>query len=80
MPACSAWDLLCRAARGMALGAAYGAWVQDNILMAQYFRDPSNIQTSLNVNHFLPDVNNEIPGQRNSTYADNFASIKIRQV
>ncbi|KAF9052293.1 palmitoyl-protein thioesterase [Hymenopellis radicata] len=75
MPACSAWDLLCRAARGVALGAAYSAWVQDNIVMAQYFRDPSNIQTYLNANHFLPDVNNEIPGQRNSTYADNFASL-----
>lgn len=44
-------------------------------LQAQYYRDPSNYETYLHTNHFLPYINNEIEEVRNQTYARNLASL-----
>lgn len=44
-------------------------------MQAQYFRDPSKLETYLQANHFLPIINNELPELRNQTYADNFSSL-----
>lgn len=44
-------------------------------LQAQYFRDPSQLDTYLEANHFLPSINNEVPGNRNKTYADNLSTL-----
>ncbi|KAJ3518127.1 hypothetical protein NLJ89_g44 [Agrocybe chaxingu] len=44
-------------------------------LQAQYYRDPANLETYLEANHFLPDINNELPTDRNTTYASNLASL-----
>jgi palmitoyl-protein thioesterase len=46
-----------------------------HVLQAQYYRDPSNFETYLHANHFLPYINNEIEEARNQTYARNFASL-----
>ncbi|KIY67317.1 alpha/beta-hydrolase [Cylindrobasidium torrendii FP15055 ss-10] len=74
LPACSAWDFPCKAARNIARGAVYGHWVQKNIIMAQYYRDPAHMETYLEANHFLPDINNERE-ERNATYAENFVTL-----
>ena len=42
---------------------------------AQYFRDPKNMETYLEANHFLASINNEAPEARNQTYAHNLASL-----
>ncbi|TFK75345.1 alpha/beta-hydrolase [Pluteus cervinus] len=75
IPKCRAYDLLCLAARRVARSAAYTEWAQTNLVQAQYYRDPNNLETYLTANHFLPFINNEISEQRNETYAQNFASL-----
>ena len=42
---------------------------------AQYYRDPAQLSTYLESNHFLTSINNEIPASRNQTYIQNFASL-----
>lgn len=44
-------------------------------LQAQYYRDPNNYEKYLKMNHFLPDINNEVQDARNSTYVKNFATL-----
>ena len=43
---------------------------------AQYFRDPEDLDAYLEHSAFLADINNERPGERNKTYADNLASLE----
>eukprot|EP00879_Flechtneria_rotunda_P001889 GHRR01002061.1.p1 GENE.GHRR01002061.1~~GHRR01002061.1.p1 ORF type:complete len:340 (+),score=89.70 GHRR01002061.1:195-1214(+) len=66
--ACSLMQLLL--ARG-----AYAPWVRENIVQAQYFKDPCNLGAYLANNIFLPDINNEHE-DKNDLYADNLASVK----
>lgn len=44
-------------------------------MQAQYFRDPSQMDTYLESNLFLPDINNEVQDSRNETYAHNLAGL-----
>ncbi|KAH8828523.1 palmitoyl-protein thioesterase [Flagelloscypha sp. PMI_526] len=76
IPACRAWDLLCKAARRLAKNAIYGEWAQTNIVQAQYYRDPEHYSEYLEASQFLAQLNNEHPDRRNSTYAKNFASLE----
>ncbi|CAK5281414.1 unnamed protein product [Mycena citricolor] len=73
--ACSPRDFLCQIARRAVKGAVYGTWAQNNLVQAQYFRDPASLEEYLAANHFLPDINNELVETRNETYARNFASL-----
>lgn len=66
--ACTAMQLL------LAQGA-YAPWVRSNLVQAQYFKDPHNLDEYLAANEFLPDINNERP-EKNSQYADNMAALK----
>ncbi|PBK63616.1 palmitoyl-protein thioesterase [Armillaria solidipes] len=78
IPICSAWDLLCQVARRATKSAVYSTWAQENLVQAQYFRDPNNLPTYLSANHFLTAINNELPPDvqpRNQTYAHNLASL-----
>jgi len=54
---------------------AYAPWVRSNLVQAQYFKDPHNLDEYLAANEFLPDINNERP-EKNSQYADNMAALK----
>ncbi|TFK54516.1 alpha/beta-hydrolase [Heliocybe sulcata] len=78
----------CRLARRMARGGVYGAWAQANLIQAQYYRDPDQLPVYLSRNHFMPDINNELPEDyglssssmapitgRNKTYAKNLQSL-----
>ncbi|EAU91335.2 palmitoyl-protein thioesterase [Coprinopsis cinerea okayama7 len=75
IPVCARYDFLCQVARRAAKGAVYGGWAQNNLVQAQYFRDPTNYKTYLEANHFLTSINNERPDARNATYANNLASL-----
>lgn len=50
----------------------------DSTRKAQYFRDPSNLETFLEANHFLTSINNEVApiDGRNETFARNLASLE----
>jgi palmitoyl-protein thioesterase len=76
IPECRPADLICKLAQRITKSAVYGSWAQDNLVQAQYFRDPRNYAAYLAANSFLTSVNNEIPEARNSTYARNFASLQ----
>ncbi|EKM80823.1 hypothetical protein AGABI1DRAFT_112549 [Agaricus bisporus var. burnettii JB137-S8] len=75
IPICKPFDFLCQIARKAAKRAVYSTWAQENLIQAQYYRDPNNYASYLHANHFLPYVNNEIEEARNQTYARNFASL-----
>ena len=61
---CGTWDLVCRGAMAGVRGNAYTAWVQGNVVPAQYYREV-NASTGLaskaylDGSSFLADVNNE---------------------
>ncbi|KAG6886265.1 hypothetical protein C0993_006675 [Termitomyces sp. T159_Od127] len=76
IPLCRPYDFLCQVARRAAKGAVYGKWAQENLVQAQYFRDPNNLEAYLGANHFLTSINNEISTSRNQTYMKNLASLK----
>jgi len=75
IPVCRQFDLLCQAARRATKQAVYSSWAQNNLVQAQYFRDPANLETYLSANSFLPSINNELPLSRNESYAENLASL-----
>ncbi|KAF8626861.1 hypothetical protein AX15_004681 [Amanita polypyramis BW_CC] len=75
VPLCSTYDFLCQVARRAVKGAVYGHWAQENLVQAQYFRDPSNYEAYLSSNHFLASINNEVMDQKNDTYAHNLSSL-----
>ncbi|EMR11513.1 hypothetical protein PNEG_00526 [Pneumocystis murina B123] len=45
-------------------------WVKENVIVAQYYRDTSDMNGYLEYNPFLPDINNE-KEIKNATYAKN---------
>ncbi|TDL17270.1 alpha/beta-hydrolase [Rickenella mellea] len=75
LPACKPGDFLCRAVNNAARFGVYTAWAQNNLVQAQYFRDPAQLPAYLATNHFLTSINNEIEATINTTYADNFSSL-----
>ncbi|KAL0956127.1 hypothetical protein HGRIS_002293 [Hohenbuehelia grisea] len=77
IPLCKPRDFLCQIARRTAKGAVYSTWAQQNLVQAQYFRDPNNLETFLNANTFLTSLNNEVypASARNTTFARNLASL-----
>ncbi|KAH7926689.1 alpha/beta-hydrolase [Leucogyrophana mollusca] len=76
LPLCSAYDLLCQIARRAARGGVYSDWAQENLIQAQYFRDPAQLTLYLSASSFLADVNNEVLlPPRNETYAANLATL-----
>jgi palmitoyl-protein thioesterase len=58
-----------------ALLLAAGANTVFGARQAQYYRDPAQLETYLDVNQFLTSINNEIPDARNATYAANLAAL-----
>ncbi|KAJ4000048.1 palmitoyl-protein thioesterase [Lentinula boryana] len=75
IPICRPFDLICQAARRATKQAVYSTWAQANLVQAQYFRDPANLDTYLTTGSFLPSINNEDTLHRNETYSKNLASL-----
>ena len=51
-------------------------WAKSILFQAQYFRDPDQLSTYLEVNEFLASINNEVASNVNNTYAENLASLE----
>ncbi|KAI0633680.1 alpha/beta-hydrolase [Trametes polyzona] len=75
IPLCRPWDLFCQLARRAARGGVYTEWAQENLVQAQYFRDPDQLDVYLERNTFLPDINGEVAGARNASYARRLAAL-----
>nr|GAT57761.1 palmitoyl-protein thioesterase [Mycena chlorophos] len=75
IPACGPRDFLCQIARRAVKGAVYSSWAQTNMVQAQYFRDPTNLEAYYSANTFLTGINNEIAASRNETLARNLATL-----
>jgi len=56
--------------------AVYSQFVQNRLAQANYYRDPTDLATYRKSGHFLPYINNEVPGKQNSTYTENFKSLE----
>jgi len=75
IPGCRPFDVMCQLARRAAIHEVYTEWAQKQLVQAQYFRDPARLDRYLAANTFLGPFNNELPAERNATYAANFASL-----
>ncbi|GBE81325.1 alpha/beta-hydrolase [Sparassis crispa] len=75
IPLCRPLDIACQLARRAARGGVYTEWAQSNLVQAQYYRDPVQLERYLSSNHFLASINNEVPDTANSTYSDNLLSL-----
>ncbi|POS88146.1 hypothetical protein EPUL_001344 [Erysiphe pulchra] len=75
---CSDNDFLCRIALGFLRSNIWSNVVQNYLVPAQYFRDPSKLADYayyLTSSNFLADINNERE-EKNQTYKQNLASLK----
>ncbi|CAZ84943.1 unnamed protein product [Tuber melanosporum] len=73
---CKPTDFVCRTASSALRSSKWTPWVQNRVVPAQYFRDPEDLSAYLEHSAFLADINNERPGERNKTYAENLASLE----
>eukprot|EP00892_Ulva_mutabilis_P007375 jgi/Ulvmu1/5009/UM021_0026.1 len=55
---------------------AYLPWVRSSVVQAQYVKAPGALKNYLDLNPFLPDINNEIPGKRSQQYKANLKALK----
>lgn len=75
LPLCSPWDVFCLLARRAARGGVYTEWAQQNLVQAQYYRDPDQLSKYFSMNHFMADINNEVGDNMNTTYTTNLLSL-----
>ncbi|KAI0071724.1 alpha/beta-hydrolase, partial [Panus rudis PR-1116 ss-1] len=75
LPLCRPWDVFCHLARRAARGGFYTEWAQENLVQAQYFRDPDRLPLYLTSNKFLASINNEVDSAVNKTYSKNLSSL-----
>ncbi|KZV53297.1 palmitoyl-protein thioesterase 1 [Dorcoceras hygrometricum] len=54
----------------------YSDYIQTHLAPSGYLKLPNNIAGYLSKCRFLPKLNNELPGERNSTYKERFSSLK----
>ncbi|KAF9099148.1 hypothetical protein BGX23_003741 [Mortierella sp. AD031] len=67
-------DASCKLMRTIARSGVYSGYVRDHIIQAQYFKDPRKLDTYLQRNIFLPDINNE-HAAKNGTYAERLSGL-----
>ncbi|PLB53403.1 alpha/beta-hydrolase [Aspergillus steynii IBT 23096] len=72
--ACGASDYLCRGGEALLRWGRWSKFVQERLVPAQYFRDPTELEAYLEHSNFLADVNNE-RGVKNATYKENLARV-----
>jgi len=75
LPECNSSDFWCKAAFALLKRNMWSAYVRNNLVQAQYFRDPEDLETYLELSAWLADINNE-KEEKNTTYADNLASLE----
>lgn len=68
-------DVLCKLVGSLIKSAIYSKFLQNHLAPAGYIKIPTDIDGYVGGCKFLPKLNNEIAGQRNSTYKHRFASL-----
>lgn len=71
---CGAMDWLCKGTQGLLRSSTWTAYVQGNLVPAQYFRDPKEYDKYLAYSNFLADINNERE-LKNMTYKANLEKL-----
>ncbi|XP_074269100.1 uncharacterized protein LOC141592366 [Silene latifolia] len=74
IPLCGS-GIFCELANILIQSDAYSDPVQEHLAPSGYLKIPSNMKGYLDKCSFLPKVNNEKPGERNSTYKKRFSSL-----
>ncbi|WOH14807.1 hypothetical protein DCAR_0934330 [Daucus carota subsp. sativus] len=74
VPFCST-DIICKLVDMLIKSAIYSKYLQDHLAPAGYIKIPTEIDEYLSKCKFLPKLNNEIAGDRNSTYKNRFTSL-----
>lgn len=72
---CGSSDWVCRGAMLLLRGNAWSALAQRQLVPAQYYRDPADIEKYLEHSNFLADINNEREA-KNETYKANIARLE----
>ncbi|KAF8426937.1 Alpha/Beta hydrolase protein [Tirmania nivea] len=67
LASCAPADWPCRTTAALLQRNKWSAWAQHNLVPAQYFRDPADLDAYLAHSGFLADINNERP-LKNATY------------
>ncbi|WFD32311.1 palmitoyl-protein hydrolase [Malassezia sp. CBS 17886] len=73
LPLCAKWDVVCRSVHSLLSGGVYTDYAQENVVVAQYFRDVRTVDTFERYkkkSHFLHDINNEAH-EKNEEYKRN---------
>ncbi|OJI99857.1 hypothetical protein ASPVEDRAFT_51158 [Aspergillus versicolor CBS 583.65] len=71
---CGWGDFVCRGAEALLHAGRWSNFVQSQLVPAQYFRDPAELDAYLENSNFLADVNNE-RAVKNATYKENLSSL-----
>jgi len=67
-------ETICALVEELLAFGAYTPFVQDNVIQAQYFKDPMDLQSYLKYNIFIADINNERPS-KNPLYKKNLITL-----
>jgi palmitoyl-protein thioesterase len=72
---CGASDWICKGAQALLRYNTWSAYVQNRLVPAQYFRDPTQYEQYLENSNFLADINNERL-LKNKTYKENLEKLE----
>lgn len=72
---CNSGDWLCRGAMLLLRGNTWSGIAQNQVVPAQYYRDPADLDKYLEHSNFLADINNERE-VKNQVYKENIARLE----
>jgi palmitoyl-protein thioesterase len=72
---CKSNDWLCRGWEGILKSQTWSNFVQTQLVPAQYYRDPVDLDSYLQYSNFLADINNE-RSVKNQTYVENVKKLE----
>ncbi|KAH7659345.1 Palmitoyl protein thioesterase protein [Dioscorea alata] len=75
VPLCGS-GFICILVDAIIKGEIYSDYMQDHLAPSGYLKIPTDMSDYLEKCRFLPRLNNERPGERNSTYKERFSSLQ----
>ncbi|XP_042950894.1 palmitoyl-protein thioesterase 1-like isoform X1 [Carya illinoinensis] len=75
VPLCGS-GVLCIIADRLIKSEIYTEYIQDHLAPSGYLKLPNAIPSYLEKCRFLPKLNNEVPGEKNSSYKERFTSLQ----
>jgi palmitoyl-protein thioesterase len=76
LPPCRSNDFFCKTRNNLLKTQIWTDYAQSNVITAQYYRDPEEIEQYLEYSSFLADINNERLETQNATYADRLSTLE----